>query len=220
MAQEVKLMGATYSGVPAILLPDSNNVMHRFDDCSVVTASASDVTQGKIFVANDGTITTGTSSGGGGSSAWTKVAETSYQVSTTSTSMVTVATWETGHSEIWTSDKILYIRVRDTAGKRAGYFYGSDTFFINPYPANGGGSVSLSVGMRAILYYTSEGKYPTTNYTNSGSTSYGVFADTIYNDGEIRIRRRYSSTYSLTINGTYKVEVYLLDPAGGVPIFE
>lgn len=26
-------------------------------------------------------------------------------------------------------------------------------------------------------------------------------------------------TYSLTIDGTYKVEVYLLDPAGGVSIF-
>jgi len=156
----------------------------------------------------------------GGSSAWTKVAETSYQVSTTSTSAAMVATWVTGHSEIWTSDKILYIRVRDTAGKRAGYFYGSDNFFINAYPANGGGSESLTVGMRTTLHYTSEGKYPTSNYTNGGSTGYGVYADMIYSDGRVRIRRRYNSTYSRTIDGTYKVEVYLLDPAGGVPIFE
>lgn len=68
MAQEVELMGATYSDVPAIMLPDSNNVMHRFDDVSMTTAAASDVAQGKIFVASNGDVTMGTSSGGGGDS--------------------------------------------------------------------------------------------------------------------------------------------------------
>ena len=219
MAQEVKLMGATYSGVPAILLPDGNNVMHRFDDCSVVTASASDVTQGKIFVANDGTITTGTSSGGGGSSAWTKVAETSYQVSTTSTSATTVATWATGHSEIWTSDKFVYVRIRDTEGKRKGYFYGTDTWFINMYPANSESVNNTPNGiLTEILAYSSSGLYKCRyGYTTTG---YGVYADMFYNDGSIRIRSRYQSTYSLTIDGTYKVEVYLLDPPTGAPIFE
>ena len=53
----------------------------------------------------------------------------------------------------------------------------------------------------------------------SSSTGYGVYADTVYNDGRIRIRRRYNSVSSLTIDGTYKVEVYLLDPVGGVSIF-
>lgn len=221
MAQEVKLMGATYSGVPAILLPDGNNVMHRFDDCSVVTASASDVTQGKIFVANDGTITTGTSSGGGGSSAWTKVAETSYQVSTTSTSVATVDTWATGHSELWTSDKIVYVRVRDTAGKRAGYFYGVDQFFFNYTPKNHPEYTGVGeyLGMITNTWScNSNGQYAVRYGYNS--TGYGVYADTFYDDGRIRIRKRYNSNYTLTIDGTYKVEVYLLDPAGGVPIFE
>lgn len=218
MAQEVKLMGATYSDVPAILLPDSNNVMHRFDDCSVVTATASDVAQGKIFVASDGMITTGTSSGGGGSSAWTKVAETSYQVSTTSTSASTVATWATGHSEIWTSDKFVYVRIRDTEGKRKGYFYGTDTWFINMYPANSESVNNTANGiLTEILAYSSSGLYKCRyGYTTSG---YGVYADMFYNDGSIRIRSRYQSTYSLTIDGTYKVEVYLLDPPTGAPIF-
>lgn len=66
MAQEVKIMGAIYSDVPSILLPDETNVMHHFDDTSVTTATASDVASGKIFLASDGTITTGTGTGGGG----------------------------------------------------------------------------------------------------------------------------------------------------------
>lgn len=59
MAQEVKLMGAIYSDVSSVKLPDANDDLHSFTDCSVVTATASDVAQGKVFVASDGTITTG-----------------------------------------------------------------------------------------------------------------------------------------------------------------
>jgi hypothetical protein len=146
-------------------------------------------------------------------SSWTKVAETSYQVSTTSTSAATVATWATGHSEIWTSDKWVYVRVRDTAGKRAGYFYGSDQFFV---VHTTGTSTTLSG--RFYIKNNSSGTYIVAG--TSGTTGYGVYADTIYSDGGIRIRSRYNSSQSLTINGTYKVEVYLLDPPTGAPIFE
>ena len=66
MAQNITLLGASYSAVPAVTLPKTGGGTARFDDCTVVTASASDVASGKIFVAADGTITTGTSSGGGG----------------------------------------------------------------------------------------------------------------------------------------------------------
>lgn len=67
MAQNVTVQGASYSNVPAVVLPKTGGGTARFDDCSVVTAAASDVAQGKIFVASDGTIKTGTASGGGGS---------------------------------------------------------------------------------------------------------------------------------------------------------
>ena len=218
MAQNITIMGASYSDVPAVQLPKTGGGTARFDDASITTATASDVASGKIFLANDGTITTGTASGGGGSSSWTKVAETSYQISTTSMSAATVETWATGHSELWTSDKIVYVRVRDTAGKRAGYFYGSDTFFINHGMANRKSASSYTNSVRQIFYVNTDGDYGT--YACSGGTGYGVYPDTFYSDGRIRIRRRYNQNYSLTIDGTYKVEVYLLDPAGGVPIFE
>ena len=153
-------------------------------------------------------------------SSWTKVAETSYQVSvsTTNTSATVVDTLATGHSEIWSSDKIVYVRVRDTAGKRNGYFYGSDNFFINPYLKNGAATSNSAIAAKYIHRCGTNGKYDV--YALGSNSGYGVYLLAVYSDGQIRIGARYSSTYSLTINGTYKVEVYLLDPAGGVPIFE
>ena len=65
MAQNVTLMGASYSAVPAVELPKTGGGTARFDDASVTTATASDVASGKLFLAADGTITTGTGSGGG-----------------------------------------------------------------------------------------------------------------------------------------------------------
>lgn len=157
---------------------------------------------------------------GGGASSWTKVAETSYQVSMTDTSEPTIDTWATGHSEIWTSDKIVYIRIRDTAGKRAGYFYGVDAWFMNRYPKTP--SLSSYTSSSELVYQiwrvNSDGEY---KYRQGYNTSgYGVYPDTIYKSGDIRIVSRYSKSFSLTIDGTYKVEVYLLDPPTGAPIFE
>lgn len=65
MAQNITLMGASYSAVPAVTLPKTGGGTARFDDASITTATASDVAQGKLFLASDGTITTGTASGGG-----------------------------------------------------------------------------------------------------------------------------------------------------------
>ena len=252
MAQNITIMGASYSDVPAVQLPKTGGGTARFDDASITTATASDVASGKIFLANNGTITTGTASGGsaviqslsvtqngtytaptgvdgyspvtvnvsgggGGDSAWTKVAETSYQVNTTSTSVETVATLKTGDSSIWTSDKWVYVRTRDTEGKRNGYFYGTDTFFYNVNPINDTALTSVVSALRITKRYKDDLVYTT---ATNGQAGYGVYPDTIYNNGNIRIRKRYNSANSFTVNGTYKVEVYLLDPAGGVPIFE
>lgn len=58
-------MGASYSDVPAVVLPQTGGGTARFDDASVTTATAEDVTAGKVFLSSNGTITTGTRSGGG-----------------------------------------------------------------------------------------------------------------------------------------------------------
>ena len=73
MAKNITLMGASYTGVPAVVLPQTGGGTARFDDASVTTATAPDVTQGKIFLAADGTPTVGTASGGGGDPAPVKL---------------------------------------------------------------------------------------------------------------------------------------------------
>ena len=65
MSQNITLMGASYTAVPAVTLPKTGGGTARFDDATVTTATASDVASGKVFLASDGTITTGTASGGG-----------------------------------------------------------------------------------------------------------------------------------------------------------
>ena len=216
MAQNITIMGASYSNVPAVQLPKTGGGTARFDDASVTTATASDVASGKVFLASDGKITTGTSSGGGGASSWTKVAETSYRVSTTRTSSADVATWATGHRELWNSDKMVYVRIRDTEGTKDGYFFGTDNLFWNSNAISSGASSSTVSGRVCIKNLP--GNEGLSFYASSSATGYGVFADTIYSDGRIRIRKRYNSSYSLTIDGTYKIEVYIIDYP--IPFYE
>ncbi len=59
MAQQVIIAGALFNDVPSISVPDSNDVWHPFVDPSITTATVSDVSSGKQFVAADGTVSTG-----------------------------------------------------------------------------------------------------------------------------------------------------------------
>lgn len=147
-----------------------------------------------------------------GSSAWTKLGEKDITTASTSTSNSSVGTISCG-SAAATKDKIIYVRVRDTAGPRAGYFLGSDTFFINTNKANGSTS-AISTAARLIHRYSTYSQYA------SYSGSYGVYAYSITNAGVVNIYRRYNSTNSLTIDGTYHVEVYSLDYPDGKSVFD
>lgn len=59
MAKNVTLWGASYSNVPALLVPQTGGGTARFDDVSGTTAANGDVVNGKTFVKADGSAGTG-----------------------------------------------------------------------------------------------------------------------------------------------------------------
>lgn len=67
MAQNISLLGANYTNVPAVNLPKTGGGSAKFTDVSGTTAAAGDVASGKIFFDSTGTQKTGTASGGGSS---------------------------------------------------------------------------------------------------------------------------------------------------------
>lgn len=114
-------------------------------------------------------------------------------------------------SAAYTSNGILYVKVRDKAGERDGYFYGTDVFMFNPYPAQGA-TTTLTIngngkmGIANTYRTASDGTF--TSY--SAYNGYGLYGYSLNSSGTLTIRHRYNSTYTLTINGTYLIEVYLL----------
>lgn len=88
MAQNITLLGANYSAVPAVTLPKTGGGTAKFTDVTDTTASASDVASGKYFYDSNGTRTQGTNSGGGSATVATKTATaTNYPTSLSFTSL-------------------------------------------------------------------------------------------------------------------------------------
>ena len=210
MAQNITLMGASYSNVPSVQLPKTGGGTATFDDTTISSnaAAAEDITSGKLAYVN-GSLITGTASGGGGSN-WTLLGSKELTISTTSTSNTNQG--DITCSGAFTKDDIIWVRVRDKAGKRAGYMYGTDTFFLNASKANGSTSTYSTKATEVIRYSTSS---QWACYVGN----YGVYAYSISSAGKILIYSRYNSANTLTINGTYLVEVYKLTLPTGKTIF-
>lgn len=66
MAQDITLMGASYTDVPSVLLPKTGGGTATFTDVGDTTATAADVAQGTYFYTAAGVRTAGTASGGTG----------------------------------------------------------------------------------------------------------------------------------------------------------
>lgn len=148
---------------------------------------------------------------------YTKIGEITFTTSTTGTSAAAISGATFTNSALSTKNSIVYVRVRDTAGKRAGYFYGSDSWFINYQKANNSTS-SLTYGARASIRYSTSSQWGI--YTSATTSGYGVYPYDINSSGRVRMYQRYNSNYSLTVNGTYKAEFYLLNWPDGVGAFD
>ena len=211
MAQNITLLGASYSAVPGVTLPKTGGGTATFYDVSDTTAAAADVASGKYFYTAAGVKTEGTGSGGG-TSPWTLLGSTTLTINTTSTSAASAGTVACG-SDAFTKDKIIWVHIRGQGGKRSGYFYGSDTIFINHQKANGSTS-TFSAPAVEYIRVSSSGTYTT------ATGSYGVYGYSINSSGTVTIRQRYNSTNTLTINDKFDVYVYSLSLPGTLKLFE
>lgn len=204
MAQDISLLGATYEGVPAVQLPKSGGGTARFDDASVTTAVAADVAAGKLFLAADGTITTGTSSGGGGIGTLIKTQSLGH-LTTTSTSEV-----DTGKTITVTGindyDALLYVLSTDVQAN--GHLIG-ELCMITLAATSNVHTKSGNTVATAKLYFK---KSNSGVITSSGvSAAYGVYpkSGTISSGSlTLPLYMKYSSTYSSTIDGDFTVDIY------------
>lgn len=87
MAQNITLLGASYSAVPSVNLPKTGGGTASFTDVTDTTAAAADVASGKYFYTAAGVRTQGTSSGGGTSKNTQVVQGTTRTTSSTMTAI-------------------------------------------------------------------------------------------------------------------------------------
>ena len=134
-------------------------------------------------------------SGGGGSS-FSLLYSSEVNVTTSSTTNTAVTSLSTGVT--FDTTKVYMVSVRDKAGKRNGYYFGTDTYFL-PITAT-----NTTVAVFMTFYVDSNGEVKWTQ------TAYGVFLYRYYrgnNMGQIDINSRYNSSYG-TIDGTFTIKLY------------
>ena len=161
MAQNITLLGASYSAVPGVTLPKTGGGTATFYDVSDTTAAASDVASGKYFYTSAGVKTQGTNSGGGGSSKNVQtVQSTSRSTSTSLTKVsgeITVATTGT-YDVYWTMTR------SSTSGTWGSQLYiGSTAYgskqstFSNHVQTVHLSNVSLTANQKISVYAQSRG---------------------------------------------------------------
>lgn len=142
----------------------------------------------------------GTKSGGGsGGNDWALIGEDEFEISTTSTTATEVGTVDFGAV---TDQDIIIIHIRDTAGKRNLYFYGSDGFAV----------VGHRTTLSSVPFMYSRYNNGYTDYSTSNG-AYGVYPSSLdFTNRQVVISAKYHGTYSTKIDGTYKVEIYKVTP--------
>lgn len=138
----------------------------------------------------------------GGGSSYQLIYTQNLTANITSTSATNFTTISIG-SAIHTANALVYVKIRDSQAPRTGYFIGTDAWFANPFAANGTTTTVTACGKNTYRC-NSDGTFGSTD------SGYGLYGYSINSSGALVLRQRYHSTYTLTINGTYVLEVYLL----------
>lgn len=155
-------------------------------------------------------------SGGGGGS-WELLGEKEETLNVTSSSNPTKVS-EITISGIATSDKLIYVDIRDKAGKRDGYFYESVSVYITG-SAYGGAAISYLYPVKMSFKYANsavESEYATGStggwYTGTTAPLGCIFAQTINAEtNTIAIQAKNTTSSGVTVNGTYSIKVYAID---------
>lgn len=219
MAQTVNLWGAAYSGVPAITVPSGNSTA-TFVDTTISSnaAAASDITSGKQAWVN-GSLLTGTNSGGGGTDRLVLINTTSIgTLSTTSTSGVNSNVTVTLNSATnWDDYDLLIVDCSVNTAQN-----GRHTSTVSMVLLTG----TSSVGTKNT--YTVVSNKWNTKLSSSGTassrqstTAYGVYVNSASVSSttlSLPIYYKYNNNSTGTLNGTYTARVYglkLIDLIGG-----
>ena len=144
----------------------------------------------------------------GGGSDWTLVYTTEITANVTSTSATTLSNTIQCDPTDLNGNRFVCVQIIDKAGKRNGYFYETMNFFNWIYDSYTDTYSDGGYSGRVLYRVSSSGTVQT--YFSSASTGYGVYCSGIDDTGAMVVRGRYSSTYSLTIDGTYTINVYTL----------
>ena len=147
--------------------------------------------------------------GGGGGSSFTLIASDEFEYATTATTEQTVKTLNT-ETTFRTADKLTAVRVYDKAGAKNGYF-AEFWGIIFDYEALNGSPSAVTFGNRLCIYKTSGGAFST---STSAQGVYPYQLSRTSNTDRVQIRAK--ATSSMAIDGTYVVEVYLLDFPDGI----
>ncbi|MBQ3429209.1 MAG: hypothetical protein IJH28_05485 [Mogibacterium sp.] len=158
MAQNITLMGASYSAVPAVTLPKTGGGTASFTDVTDTTAVAADVATGKYFYTAAGVRTQGTNSGGGGTSKNVQVLQSTSRTNSSSLTKVLgdLTVSKTGTYDIYWSGGRSNTSTSYTWGTRLyvdGSGYGTEnTSWSNNCQSNHLSNVSLTANQKLSVY--------------------------------------------------------------------